>query len=158
MWEEGIEFQCGLGKDVWGIVERYLKGDLDVVSHYGGIEKLLWEQVGNKNVSGWEKMIKRTSDEWGHFKWNVPIHVTGWKFLNCVIPFHPRYEETEEWTPLLYALVRRNSTLAKRSDPCNFNRVPIGQGCHTVGCHLEWHGTLESKWCHLEWHGTLESK
>ncbi|GFX33191.1 uncharacterized protein TNCV_2353601 [Trichonephila clavipes] len=66
----------------------------------GGIEKLLWEQVGNKNVSGWEKMIKRTSDEWGHFKWSVPIHVTGWKFLNCVIPFHPRYEETEEWTPL----------------------------------------------------------
>ncbi|GFS59652.1 hypothetical protein TNCV_1795431 [Trichonephila clavipes] len=46
-------------------------------------------------------MIKRTSDEWGHFKWSVPIHVTGWKFLNCVIPFHPRYdEETEEWTPL----------------------------------------------------------
>ncbi|GFV82095.1 uncharacterized protein TNCV_2789931 [Trichonephila clavipes] len=23
MWEDGIEFQCGLGKDVWGIVERY---------------------------------------------------------------------------------------------------------------------------------------
>ncbi|GFU16986.1 uncharacterized protein TNCV_721781 [Trichonephila clavipes] len=66
----------------------------------GGIEKLLWEQVGHKNVSSWEKMIKRTSDEWGNFKWSVPIHVTGWKFLNCVIPFHPRYEETEEWTPL----------------------------------------------------------
>ncbi|GFS91271.1 uncharacterized protein TNCV_1306881 [Trichonephila clavipes] len=30
----------------------------------GGIEKLLWEQVGNKNVSSWEKMIRRTSDEW----------------------------------------------------------------------------------------------
>ncbi|GFX22272.1 uncharacterized protein TNCV_2951131 [Trichonephila clavipes] len=29
MWEDGIEFQCGLGKDVWGIVERYLKGDLE---------------------------------------------------------------------------------------------------------------------------------
>ncbi|GFX06218.1 uncharacterized protein TNCV_642631 [Trichonephila clavipes] len=29
MWEEGIEFQCGLGIDVWGIVERYLKGDLE---------------------------------------------------------------------------------------------------------------------------------
>ncbi|GFX57425.1 hypothetical protein TNCV_3138441 [Trichonephila clavipes] len=26
------------------------------------------------------------------------------------------------------ASVRKNSTLAKRSDPCNFNRVPIGQG------------------------------
>ncbi|GFX46308.1 uncharacterized protein TNCV_1234241 [Trichonephila clavipes] len=63
-------------------------------------KKLLWEQVGHKNVSSWEKMIKRTSDEWGNFKWSVPIHVTGWKFLNCVIPFHPRYEETEEWTPL----------------------------------------------------------
>ncbi|GFT64470.1 uncharacterized protein TNCV_2382241 [Trichonephila clavipes] len=66
----------------------------------GGIEKLLWEQVGNKNVSSWEKMIKRTSDEWGNIKWSVPIHVTGWKFLKCVIPFHPRYKETEEWTPL----------------------------------------------------------
>ncbi|GFU03513.1 uncharacterized protein TNCV_2257301 [Trichonephila clavipes] len=29
MWEEGIEFHGGLGKDVWGIVERYLKGDLE---------------------------------------------------------------------------------------------------------------------------------
>ncbi|GFT27488.1 hypothetical protein TNCV_1275801 [Trichonephila clavipes] len=24
MWEEGIKFQNGLGKDVWGIVHRYL--------------------------------------------------------------------------------------------------------------------------------------
>ncbi|GFW62909.1 hypothetical protein TNCV_4452581 [Trichonephila clavipes] len=51
-------------------------------------------------MSSWEKRIRRTSDEWGNFKWSVPIHVTGWKFLKCVIPFHPRYEETEEWTPL----------------------------------------------------------
>ncbi|GFU11653.1 uncharacterized protein TNCV_5024861 [Trichonephila clavipes] len=29
MWEEGIEFHGGLGKDVWGIVERYLRGDLE---------------------------------------------------------------------------------------------------------------------------------
>ncbi|GFU74874.1 uncharacterized protein TNCV_4962021 [Trichonephila clavipes] len=34
MWEEGVEFQGGLGKDVWGMVQRYLKED-DVVSHYG---------------------------------------------------------------------------------------------------------------------------
>ncbi|GFX64549.1 uncharacterized protein TNCV_2811741 [Trichonephila clavipes] len=46
----------------------------------GGMEKLLWEQVGNKNVSSCEKMIKRISGEWGNFKWSVPIHVTGWKF------------------------------------------------------------------------------
>ncbi|GFW54225.1 uncharacterized protein TNCV_1560031 [Trichonephila clavipes] len=38
----------------------------------GGIEKIPWEQVGNKDVSSWEKMIKRTSDEWGNFKWSVP--------------------------------------------------------------------------------------
>ncbi|GFX32946.1 uncharacterized protein TNCV_2136011 [Trichonephila clavipes] len=64
----------------------------------GGIEKLLWEQVGNKNVAKWEKTTRRRADAWGHFKWSVPIHVTGWKFLNCVI--NHRYEETEEWTPL----------------------------------------------------------
>ncbi|GFX25723.1 uncharacterized protein TNCV_4337071 [Trichonephila clavipes] len=55
----------------------------------GEIEKILWEQVGNKNVFSWEKMTKRTADEWGNFKRSVPIHVTGWKILNCVIPFHP---------------------------------------------------------------------
>ncbi|GFX34074.1 uncharacterized protein TNCV_4524151 [Trichonephila clavipes] len=65
----------------------------------GGIEKYCGSRWAIK-MSSWEKMIKRTSDEWGHFKWSVPIHVTGWKFLNCVIPFHPCYEETEEWTPL----------------------------------------------------------
>ncbi|GFW26012.1 uncharacterized protein TNCV_3316841 [Trichonephila clavipes] len=28
MWEEGVTFQNGLGKDVWGIVQRYLRQDL----------------------------------------------------------------------------------------------------------------------------------
>ncbi|GFW00108.1 uncharacterized protein TNCV_3568951 [Trichonephila clavipes] len=56
----------------------------------GGIEKLLLEQLGNKNVAGWEKVAQFLPDSWGHLKWNVPIHVTGWKFLNCKIPF--RYE------------------------------------------------------------------
>ncbi|GFX29685.1 uncharacterized protein TNCV_2750191 [Trichonephila clavipes] len=28
MWEEGVEFQGGLGKDVWGMVQRYLREDL----------------------------------------------------------------------------------------------------------------------------------
>ncbi|GFW49110.1 uncharacterized protein TNCV_467381 [Trichonephila clavipes] len=64
----------------------------------GGIEKLLWEQVGNKNVAKWEKTTRRRADTWGNFKWSVPIQVTGWKFLNCVIPF--RYEKTEELIPL----------------------------------------------------------
>ncbi|GFU74708.1 hypothetical protein TNCV_2430981 [Trichonephila clavipes] len=52
-----------------------------------GIEKLLWEQLGNKNVSSWEKVTQLLPDSWGHLKWNVPIYVTGWKFLNCKIPF-----------------------------------------------------------------------
>ncbi|GFT36832.1 uncharacterized protein TNCV_174471 [Trichonephila clavipes] len=82
----------------------------------GGIEKLLWEQVGNENVSSCEKMIRRTSDEWGNFKWSVPIHVTGWKFLNCVIPFHPRYEETEEWTPLCLNLYGNNKLYLKEGN------------------------------------------
>ncbi|GFT62205.1 uncharacterized protein TNCV_639661 [Trichonephila clavipes] len=43
----------------------------------GGIEKLLWEQVGSKNVAKWEKKTRRRADAWGHFKWSVPIHVTG---------------------------------------------------------------------------------
>ncbi|GFW38955.1 uncharacterized protein TNCV_1829481 [Trichonephila clavipes] len=30
----------------------------------GGIEKLLWEQLGNKNVSSWEKVAKRVPDPW----------------------------------------------------------------------------------------------
>ncbi|GFW87060.1 uncharacterized protein TNCV_1922861 [Trichonephila clavipes] len=64
----------------------------------GGIEKLLWQQVGNKNVAKWKKTTRRRADACGHFKWSVPLHVTGWKSLNCVIPY--RYEETEEWTPL----------------------------------------------------------
>ncbi|GFV49973.1 uncharacterized protein TNCV_1392541 [Trichonephila clavipes] len=59
----------------------------------GGIEKLLCEQLGNKNVSSWEKVTQLLPDSWGHLKWNVPIHVTGWKFLNCKIPF--RCERTE---------------------------------------------------------------
>ncbi|GFV04944.1 hypothetical protein TNCV_4476621 [Trichonephila clavipes] len=24
----------------------------------------------------------------GRFKWSVPLHVTGWNFLNCAIPYH----------------------------------------------------------------------
>ncbi|GFT24486.1 uncharacterized protein TNCV_3253021 [Trichonephila clavipes] len=55
-----------------------------------GIEKLLLEQLDNKNVAGWEKVAQLLPDSWGHLKWNVPIHVTSWKFLNCKIPF--RYE------------------------------------------------------------------
>ncbi|GFX23063.1 uncharacterized protein TNCV_360771 [Trichonephila clavipes] len=107
MWEEGVTFQNGLGKDVWGMVQRYLRQDLmwfhimvkhGVFDTFRGIEKLLLEQLGNKNVAKWEKTTRRRADAWGHFKWSVPLHVTGRKFLNCVIPY--RYEETEEWTPL----------------------------------------------------------
>ncbi|GFV77307.1 uncharacterized protein TNCV_874231 [Trichonephila clavipes] len=34
----------------------------------GGIEKLLWEQLGNKNVSSWEKVAKRVPDPWYNMK------------------------------------------------------------------------------------------
>ncbi|GFY71407.1 uncharacterized protein TNIN_139631 [Trichonephila inaurata madagascariensis] len=80
----------------------------------GGIEKLLWEQVGNKNVAKWEKTTRRRADAWGHFKWSVPIHVTGWKFVHCMIPLHPRYEETEEWTPLCLNLYGNKKITFKR--------------------------------------------
>ncbi|GFS93746.1 hypothetical protein TNCV_798591 [Trichonephila clavipes] len=60
--------------------------------------KIALGDVGSKNAAKWEKTTRRRADAWGHFKWSVPIHVTGWKFLNCVIPH--RYEETEESTPL----------------------------------------------------------
>ncbi|GFV77392.1 uncharacterized protein TNCV_3759221 [Trichonephila clavipes] len=60
----------------------------------GGKEKLLWVQLGNKNVSSWEKVAKRVPDPWYNVRGGeVPIHVTGWKFLNCVISLHPRDEE-----------------------------------------------------------------
>ncbi|GFU69272.1 uncharacterized protein TNCV_3285481 [Trichonephila clavipes] len=182
MWEEWVTFQNGLGKDMWGMVQRYLRQDLmwfhimvkhdvfdtfrkemekirdqcvilpfwclcdGLVNEKGKIQhrrmilaceqespfedvwkgkiryefpnsgrakkcikiknafhlvwsimrdrKILLEQLGNKNVAKWEKTTRRRADAWGHFKWSVPIHVTGWKFLNCVIPY--RYEETEE--------------------------------------------------------------
>ncbi|GFX62979.1 uncharacterized protein TNCV_1100721 [Trichonephila clavipes] len=42
-----------------------------------GIEKLLLEQLGNKNLSSWEKVTQLLTDSWDHLKWNVPIHVTG---------------------------------------------------------------------------------
>ncbi|GFV26934.1 hypothetical protein TNCV_1753931 [Trichonephila clavipes] len=51
MWEEGITFQNGLGKDVWGMVQRYLRQDLmwfhimvkqDVLIHF--VRK--WKRFG----------------------------------------------------------------------------------------------------------------
>ncbi|GFU59550.1 uncharacterized protein TNCV_2318781 [Trichonephila clavipes] len=52
----------------------------------GGIEKLLWEQLDNKNVSSWEKVAKRVPEQLSNLRWGVPIRVTGWKFLNCLMP------------------------------------------------------------------------
>ncbi|GFS62545.1 uncharacterized protein TNIN_134421 [Trichonephila inaurata madagascariensis] len=90
----------------------------------GGIEKLLLEQLGNKNVSSWEKVSKMLPDAWGHLKWNVPIHVTGWKFLNCGIPF--RYEVTEEETPLYVTLYHNKKLYLKdgnQGNECLFQRI-----------------------------------
>ncbi|GFW26060.1 uncharacterized protein TNCV_3317301 [Trichonephila clavipes] len=59
----------------------------------GGIKKLLLEPLGSKNVSSWGKVAKRVPDPWYNVRWGVPIHVTGWKFLNRVIPLHTLDEE-----------------------------------------------------------------
>ncbi|GFX05811.1 uncharacterized protein TNCV_352301 [Trichonephila clavipes] len=92
----------------------------------GGIEKLLYEQLKNKNVSSWEKVAKHVPDRWGHLKWGVPIHVTGWKFLNCVIPFHSRYEVTEEETPLYVTLYGNKKLYLKEGNyknKCWFQQI-----------------------------------
>ncbi|GBM68772.1 hypothetical protein AVEN_43337-1 [Araneus ventricosus] len=61
----------------------------------GGIEKLLEEQNQNKNVVDWEQNAVKS----GRYKnWKVPIGITGFRFLNCVIPVDKRYEPTEEET------------------------------------------------------------
>ncbi|GFS52528.1 uncharacterized protein TNCV_4851741 [Trichonephila clavipes] len=60
----------------------------------------------------------------GHLKWSVPIHMTGWKFLNCVIPF--RYEVTEEETPLYVTLYRNKKLYLKEVNhgyECLFQRM-----------------------------------
>ncbi|GFW99378.1 uncharacterized protein TNCV_3006801 [Trichonephila clavipes] len=85
----------------------------------GGIEKLVLEQLGYKNVSSWEKVNKRVPDPWYNVRWEVPIHVTGWKFLNCLIPLHPRYEETEE----LYLNLYGNKKLHLQDQQCSFQWI-----------------------------------
>ncbi|GFV34023.1 uncharacterized protein TNCV_2065101 [Trichonephila clavipes] len=56
----------------------------------------------------------------------VPIHVTGWKFLNCVIPFHSRYEVTEEETPLYVTLYGNRKLYLKEGNyrnKCWFQQI-----------------------------------
>ncbi|GBN17308.1 hypothetical protein AVEN_156866-1 [Araneus ventricosus] len=59
------------------------------------MESLLVEQNQNKNVVDWEQnAVKR-----GRYKnWKVPIGITGFRFINCVIPVDKQYEPTEEET------------------------------------------------------------
>ncbi|GFT58997.1 uncharacterized protein NPIL_51921 [Nephila pilipes] len=64
----------------------------------GGIQKLLLEQNGSKNVVHWESESVHKRDQWYNKQWSVPIRVTGWKFINCVIPLDRRYQLTEEHT------------------------------------------------------------
>ncbi|GFT17198.1 uncharacterized protein NPIL_22011 [Nephila pilipes] len=64
----------------------------------GGIQQLLLEQNRNKDVVRWESESVCVRDPWFHKKWGVPIRVTGWKFINCVIPLDRRYQLTEEHT------------------------------------------------------------
>ncbi|GBO45342.1 hypothetical protein AVEN_77682-1 [Araneus ventricosus] len=69
----------------------------------GGMEKLLEEQNQNKNVVDWEQNAVNR----GRYKsWNVPIGITGFRFLNCVIPVDKRYEPTEEETDFCLYLHR----------------------------------------------------
>ncbi|GFX70891.1 uncharacterized protein TNCV_1688741 [Trichonephila clavipes] len=53
-----------------------------------GIERLLVEQNGRKNVVLWDIHAQRGPDMWRHLKWVVPIKVTGWKFIHCQVPFN----------------------------------------------------------------------
>ncbi|GFT77691.1 uncharacterized protein NPIL_628261 [Nephila pilipes] len=66
----------------------------------GGIQKLLLEQNGNKNVVHWENESVHVCVQWYKKQWGVPIHVTGRKFINCLIPLDRQYKSTEEHTSL----------------------------------------------------------
>ncbi|GFT50031.1 uncharacterized protein NPIL_366291 [Nephila pilipes] len=70
----------------------------------GVIQKLLLEQNGSKNVVHWETESVHKRDEWYNKQWSLPIRVTGWKFINCVIPLDRRYEPSEEHTPVYLSL------------------------------------------------------
>ncbi|GFW90548.1 uncharacterized protein TNCV_565861 [Trichonephila clavipes] len=53
-----------------------------------GIEMLLSEQNGSKNVVLWDIHAECMRDKWRNLKWVVPIKVTGWKFIHCRILFN----------------------------------------------------------------------
>ncbi|GFS67053.1 uncharacterized protein NPIL_230021 [Nephila pilipes] len=94
----------------------------------GGMEDLLLEQNSNKNVVGWKEASVSVLDQWGHSKWVVPIHVTGWKFLNCKIPLDPHYEPTEETTPLYLTLYGDKKVYLKKGEveqdqSCSLQRI-----------------------------------
>ncbi|GFY48927.1 uncharacterized protein TNIN_205831 [Trichonephila inaurata madagascariensis] len=57
-----------------------------------GIERLLSEQNGSKNVVLWDIHAECVRDKWRNLKWVVPIKVTGWKFIHCQIPFNDQDE------------------------------------------------------------------
>ncbi|GFY19357.1 uncharacterized protein TNCV_4127441 [Trichonephila clavipes] len=80
-------------------------------------ENLMDSQLGNKNVSSWVKVAKHVPDPWYNARWEVPIHVTGWKFLHCVIPLHPRDEEE------LYLHLYGNKKWHLKDYECSFQRI-----------------------------------
>ncbi|GFW26015.1 hypothetical protein TNCV_3316871 [Trichonephila clavipes] len=57
-----------------------------------GIERLLEEQNGSKNLVLWDIHPECVRDKWRNLKWVVPIKVTGWKFIHCQIPFNGQEE------------------------------------------------------------------
>ncbi|GFS95425.1 uncharacterized protein TNCV_409881 [Trichonephila clavipes] len=57
-----------------------------------GIERLLMEQNGQKNVVLWDIHAQRGPDKWRHLKWVVPIKVTGWNFIHCQVSFNGQEE------------------------------------------------------------------
>ncbi|GFU11642.1 uncharacterized protein TNCV_5024771 [Trichonephila clavipes] len=52
-----------------------------------GIERLLSEQNGRKNMVLWDIHAERVRDKWRNLKWVVPFKVTGWKFIHYQVPF-----------------------------------------------------------------------
>ncbi|GFV98935.1 uncharacterized protein TNCV_3389981 [Trichonephila clavipes] len=52
-----------------------------------GVERLLSEQNGRKNMVLWDIHAEHVRDKWRNLKWVVPIKVTDWKFIHCPVPF-----------------------------------------------------------------------
>ncbi|GFX71124.1 hypothetical protein TNCV_3648891 [Trichonephila clavipes] len=67
LWEEGIEFDNGLGKDVWGIIQRYLKGDLvwfHIMVKHNNFDTFYEMYALSRKQQNMLKEIKKVKQEW----------------------------------------------------------------------------------------------